>query len=97
MGHRLTVELATRALTTALTNRKPTAGLLHHSNCGIQYAACRYQWLLSEHGITTSVSRTGNCRDNACVECFSPHSRANVSLIVRTVHKTRRPKTSLST
>ena len=70
MGHRLTVELAERALTMALANRKPTAGLLHHSDRGSQYAATSYQRLLGAHGITPSMSRTGNCWDNACVESF---------------------------
>ena len=70
MGSRLTVDLAERALTMALTHRKPTAGLLHHSDRGSQYAAHRYQRLLGEHGITPSMSRTGNCWDNACVESF---------------------------
>ncbi len=70
MGHRLTVELAERALIMALANRTPTAGLLHHSDRGSQYAATSYQHLLDEHGITTSMSRKGNCWDNACVERF---------------------------
>jgi putative transposase len=70
MGHRLTVDLAERALTMALANRTPTAGLLHHSDRGSQYAAMSYQRLLGEHGITPSMSRTGNCWDNACVESF---------------------------
>jgi transposase InsO family protein len=70
MGHRLTVDLAERALTMALASRKPTVGLLHHSDRGSQYAATSYQRLLGEHGITTSMSRTGNCWDNACVESF---------------------------
>ena len=70
MGSRLTGELAERALTMALTNRTPTAGLLHHSDRGSQYAATSYQRLLGEHGITPSMSRTGNCWDNACVESF---------------------------
>ena len=61
MGHRLTVDLAERALIMALTHRTPTTGLLYHSDHGNQYAARRYQRLLSEHGITTSMSRTGNC------------------------------------
>ena len=69
-GHRLTVELAEQALTMALANRTPTAGLLHHSDRGSQYAATRYQRLLTTHGITTSMSRRGNCWDNACVESF---------------------------
>ena len=70
MGHRLTVDLAEQALTMALTHRKPMAGLLHHSDRGSQYAARRYQRLLGEHGITSSMSRTVNCWDNACVESF---------------------------
>jgi len=70
MGHRLTVELAERALTMALTNRTPTAGLLHHSDRGSQYAATSYQQLLAAHGITASMSRKGNCWDNACIESF---------------------------
>jgi putative transposase len=70
MGHRLTVELAEQALTMALANRTPRAGLLHHSDRGSQYAATSYQRLLGEHGITASMSRKGNCWDNACVESF---------------------------
>jgi putative transposase len=70
MGHRLTVELAEQALTMALANRNPLAGLLHHSDRGSQYAATSYQLLLTTHGITTSMSRRGNCWDNACVESF---------------------------
>ena len=70
MGHRLTVDLAERALTMALANRTPTAGLLHHSDRGSQYAATRYQQLLATRGITASMSRKGNCWDNACIESF---------------------------
>ena len=68
MSHRLTVELAEQALTMALANRNPRAGLLHHSDRGSQYAATRYQLVLTTHGLTTSMSRRGNCWDNACVE-----------------------------
>lgn len=70
MGPRLTVDLAEQALTMALANRNPRAGLLHHSDRGSQYAATSYQRLLGEHGITASMSRKGNCWDNACVESF---------------------------
>ena len=54
----------------ALANRNPLAGLLHHSDRGSQYAAASYQLRLTTHGITTSMSRRGNCWDNACVESF---------------------------
>ena len=70
MGQRLTVELAEQALTMALTNRAPTAGLPHHSDRGSQYAATSYQRLLHGYGLISSMSRTGNCWDNACVESF---------------------------
>ena len=70
MDHRLTVELAEQALTMALANRNPLAGLLHHSDRGSQYAATSYQRLLDTHGMLPSMSRKGNCWDNACVESF---------------------------
>lgn len=70
MSERLTAELATQALTMALWRRKPAGGLLHHSDRGIQYAAGDYQRLLADHGIVCSMSRKGNCWDNAVVESF---------------------------
>lgn len=70
MGTRLTGDLAQDALTMALQHRTPTTGLLHHSDRGSQYAATKYQHLLATHGITSSMSRQGNCWDNACVESF---------------------------
>ena len=70
MGHRLTVELAEQALTMAVANRAPTAGLVHHSDRGSQYAATSYQRRLTAHGLIPSMSRKGNCWDNACVESF---------------------------
>jgi transposase InsO family protein len=70
LGSRLTVDLAEVALTMALWRRKPKAGLLHHSDRGSQYAAGTYQQLLGDHGIECSMSRKGNCWDNACVESF---------------------------
>ena len=70
MGARLTGDLVQHALTRALQQRTPTRGLLHHSDRGSQYAATSYQQLLATHGITASMSRTGNCWDNACVESF---------------------------
>jgi putative transposase len=76
MGQRLTVDLAEQALRMALANRAPTAGLLHHSDRGSQYAATSYQRLLDEYGLIPSMSRKGNCWDNACVEsCFGTLKR----------------------
>ena len=68
MGHWLTVELAEQALTMALANQDPLAELLRHSGLGSQYAAMRYQLLLTTHGITTNMSKRGSCCDNACVD-----------------------------
>jgi len=70
MSERLTTDLATDALTMALWRRKPKGALLHHSDRGIQYAAADHQRLLAAHGIDCSMSRKGNCRDNAVVESF---------------------------
>ena len=67
---RLTGELTQQALTMALANRTPTAGLLHHSDRGSPYAATASQQLLTTHGIAGSMSRRGNCWDHACVESF---------------------------
>ena len=69
-GNRLTADLATTALTMALWRRKPAAGLLHHSDRGVQYASGDYQRLLVNGGHRCSMSRKGNCWDNACVESF---------------------------
>lgn len=70
MGPRLTGELVEQALTRALVNRIPRAGLVHHSDRGSQYAATSYRHVLAAHGITASMSRKGNCWDNACIESF---------------------------
>lgn len=70
MGPRVTGEVAEQALNMALVNRIPMAGLVHHSDRGSQYAAMSYQRRLTEHGRIPSMSRKGNCWDNACVESF---------------------------
>ena len=97
LGARLTGDLAQQALTMAIHHRAPKAGLLHHSDRGSQYAATAYQQLLTTHGMTGSMSRRGNCWDNACVESFFGTLNANSSTIASTAHGTRRQMTSLST
>ncbi len=62
--------LAVRALIMALRHRRPHPGLLHHSDRGSQYASAEYQRLLSKHGLLSSMSRAGDCWDNAVVESF---------------------------
>jgi putative transposase len=63
-------ELACDALRMALEHRRPRGGLLHHSDRGVQYASDAYARLLAGHGIEPSMSRTGNCWDNAVTESF---------------------------
>jgi putative transposase len=62
--------LTMRALVAAIRRRCPDAGLLHHSDQGSTYASEDYQDLLAEHGITCSMSRRGNCLDNAAMESW---------------------------
>jgi putative transposase len=62
--------LTRTALERALTLRQPAAGLLHHSDRGVQYTGAEYQALLAAHGVSVSMSRTGDCWDNAVTESF---------------------------
>jgi transposase InsO family protein len=66
----LRAELAEEALMKAIQMRCPRDGLLHHSDRGVQYACVAYQAILARHGITCSMSRSGNCYDNASMESF---------------------------
>jgi transposase InsO family protein len=61
---------AAQALQRALAKRRPTKGLIHHSDRGIQYACHAYRQLLQAAGLTPSMSRKGNCYDNAAMEAF---------------------------
>ena len=53
-----------------LEQRRPGAGLLHHSDRGVQYASAAYRTMLADHGVTASMSRKANCYDNAVMEAF---------------------------
>ena len=70
MRDTLAAELALDALRMALTERRPEPGLLHHSDRGVQYCCTAYQELLATHGIEASMSRKGDCWDNAVAESF---------------------------
>lgn len=70
MGERMTKELAMDALKMAIRQRNPLEGLMHHSDRGSQYASYDYQYLLGKHGMICSMSRKGNCWDNAPMESF---------------------------
>ena len=70
IDRRMKKALVIRALMMAVNLRKPPAGLIHHSDRGSQYASHAYQKLLRQHGLICSMSRAGNCWDNAPVERF---------------------------
>jgi putative transposase len=70
MADHLRADLCTDALVMALQRRRPEPGLIHHSDRGVQYAAEPYRRVLERHGIKQSMSRRGNCLDNAPMESF---------------------------
>jgi transposase InsO family protein len=70
MADHLRTELCVEALAMALRARRPGTGLLHHSDRGVQYASSDYRQLTESHGIEVSMSRVGNCYDNAAMESF---------------------------
>jgi transposase InsO family protein len=70
MAEHMRTDLVADALKMALIRRKPHAGLLHHSDRGVQYASASYQDLLAQNGCVCSMSRSGNCYDNAAMESF---------------------------
>jgi putative transposase len=70
MSDRINPQLVIDALQMAIQARRPTPGLIHHSDQGVQYSASIYQTMLRAHGMVCSMSRKGNCYDNAVVESF---------------------------
>jgi putative transposase len=70
MQDTMDVTLPLRALQQAIATRRPAPGLLHHSDRGSQYASKGYQAVLVDAGMRPSMSRTGNCYDNAVAESF---------------------------
>ena len=63
-------ELCLEALRNAVKKHRPAQGLIHHSDQGSQYCSAAYIEELKKHGIVRSMSRKGNCWDNACAETF---------------------------
>lgn len=70
MGERMTQELTTQALWRAASHKRPAPGMIHHSDRGSQYCAHAYQGLVAQLGMRASMSRRGNCYDNAPMESF---------------------------
>jgi putative transposase len=70
MANHMRAELVTQALSMAIGQRQPAAGLIMHTDRGSQYGAESYRQLLTQHGMQPSMSRKGNCWDNAVAESF---------------------------
>ena len=79
--------LVLRALDAATANRKPAPGLIHHSDRGCQYTSAAYRQCLADQKMIVSMSRTGNCHDNACAESF--WARLKVECLYRRHFATR--------
>ena len=78
---RMTADIVTDALTMAWFRRRPAPGLLHHSDRGSQYAGHAFQDKLREYGMTCSMSRKGNCWDNARPKAGSIASRTSRCMV----------------
>lgn len=85
MRDHMRTELPLAALTMAIQHRRPPPGLLHHSDRGSQFAAAEYRKALKAHGIVPSMSRKGNCWDNAPMESFFGTAKSEL------VHQKRYP------
>jgi transposase InsO family protein len=70
MATHMRVELVNQALSMAICQRRPAAGLIMHTDRGSQYGVDSDRQLLTRHGIQASMSRKGNCWDNAVAESF---------------------------
>lgn len=70
MSDSLKSKIAVDALDMAIAKRKPQHGLIHHSDSGVQYACSEYQEVLCKNGFQCSMSRKGDCWDNAVMESF---------------------------
>ena len=70
LGSRIATDLVKESLSRAVTARRPARGLIHHSDRGCQYCSHEYRKLLERFGMKASMSRKGNCYDNAPMESF---------------------------
>jgi putative transposase len=87
MSATMTAQLVTDALVMAIWRHGKSRALLHHSDRGSQYTSEPFQPLMADHGVTCSMSRSGNCWDNAAMECFFSSLKTE-----RTARKTYRTR-----
>lgn len=88
LSDRMTTDLVIGALDMAYKAKKPGKGLIHHSDRGSQYASKEYRQKLTSYKMTASMSRKGNCYDNACIESF--HSVLKKELVYCTRFRTKK-------
>ena len=88
MASHIRADLAIDALNMASTHRKPNPGLIFHSDRGIQYASESFRVKLREHKMIQSMSRKGDCWDNACAESF--FSTLKMEEVFKKSYKTRK-------
>jgi transposase InsO family protein len=88
MDAQQTAALPIAALSMAIVQRQPAPGLICHTDQGAQYAASSYRALLDKHGFKASMSRKGNCHDNAVAESF--FSNLKNELTHHTIYPTRK-------
>ena len=87
MSDDLKASSVAEALSMALARRRPVKGMIHHSDHGVQYACQLYRTTLARYGLTASMSRPGNCFDNAVVESF--FGTLKTELVHRTRYRSR--------
>ena len=87
MSEAMTAQLVTDALIMAIWRRGKPDALLHHSDQGSQYTSEQFQRLMADNGVTCSMSRSGNCWDNAAMESF--FSSLKTERIARKVYRSR--------
>ena len=95
MDSTMTSSLVCDALKQAIWRIRPKRGVICHSDRGVQYASKKYRSLLKKHGFIQSMSRKGNCWDNACMESF--FGTLKTELVYHEKYKTRnQAKASIS-
>ena len=90
MNERVTAELVCQALQSAYWRRKPSQGLILHSDRGSQYASHQHRQLIKDYAMIQSMSRKANCWDNAVMESFFK------TLKVERIHQLRYPTRALA-
>jgi transposase InsO family protein len=92
LNQRLQRKLALEAMHVALAQRQPAQGPLRHSDRGSQYASTEYQQLLAKYGIRSSMSRKGNCWDNAVAESLFATIKIELAYQSQWAHQSSGPQ-----